>query len=190
MSSRLTCERCLIPALASAQLTHWIHCMPRALTARGRVGRAQQHTAAAFPCTRTHLVAATRPCRYDRICKVEPFQRALAETGCDIMINGRRHAPPLFIEPWSYAARLGALDVAALCTPCGQSLHHSRCKSRYASRICPSGRSQRASVLLCSAEHPPFARDLAQRISHRAVAQKQCAGSGVPHRQCPTASMR
>jgi 3'-phosphoadenosine 5'-phosphosulfate sulfotransferase (PAPS reductase)/FAD synthetase len=30
------------------------------------------------------------PCRFDKICKVEPFQRALAETKCDIMINGRR----------------------------------------------------------------------------------------------------
>lgn len=29
-------------------------------------------------------------CRYDRICKVEPFQRALRELECDMMVNGRR----------------------------------------------------------------------------------------------------
>ena len=29
-------------------------------------------------------------CRYDRICKVEPFQRALLAQECDMMINGRR----------------------------------------------------------------------------------------------------
>ena len=29
-------------------------------------------------------------CRFDKICKVEPFQRALVDTECDVMINGRR----------------------------------------------------------------------------------------------------
>eukprot|EP00892_Ulva_mutabilis_P000420 jgi/Ulvmu1/10379/UM061_0063.1 len=43
---------------------------------------------------------------YDKICKVEPFQRALAETGCDIMINGRRR------DHGAERAHLGLFDVA------------------------------------------------------------------------------
>eukprot|EP00240_Pyramimonas_obovata_P001821 CAMPEP_0118935264 /NCGR_PEP_ID=MMETSP1169-20130426/15291_1 /TAXON_ID=36882 /ORGANISM="Pyramimonas obovata, Strain CCMP722" /LENGTH=458 /DNA_ID=CAMNT_0006878275 /DNA_START=101 /DNA_END=1477 /DNA_ORIENTATION=+ len=49
---------------------------------------------------------------YDRICKVEPFQRGLAETGCNVMLNGRTRWQGMeraYIDLYESAPILGGL---------------------------------------------------------------------------------
>merc|ERR1719163_835289 len=49
---------------------------------------------------------------YDRICKVEPFQRGLKETGCNVMINGRTRWQGMeraYIDLYESAPILGGL---------------------------------------------------------------------------------